>query len=250
MESRGDGGPFQVTPEQGRALAAHLREQNVRLSESLSKRIFDTDFLKSMQRFAAEATAEVVRNLQPIAASMVEHFRASLPDNWKGFDSVRQIGEIFDVMESTGWCLAWVPREEIVRAILAEDADGRSRVLLAHWNEVVADIQELLEKLQASKLAQFRASAIKATAAYRGGHPEAAQALAASTRSALIQSFLGHRSFEQARLALQGDPWEAGIGTFRQAAVFNQVALSLQRYFVHKGDNIPESFSRHRTAHA
>lgn len=146
MESRGDGGPFQVTPEQGRALAAHLREQNVRLSESLSKRIFDTDFLKSMQRFATEATAEVVRNLQPIAVSMVEHFRASLPDNWKGFESARQIGEIFDVMESTGWCLAWVPREEIVRAILAEDADGRSRALLAHWNEVVADIQELTSK--------------------------------------------------------------------------------------------------------
>jgi hypothetical protein len=250
-EQGNDTDPISITPKQASELASHLRAQNLRISESFAKAIFETDLAPSLGRFVAEATAGLLKNFEPFITSATETFRASLPDNWKGFKSVREIGQIFDVMESTGWCLAWVPREEIVRGVVDEPRfEGRAFMLLARRNEITADIRDLLRNLEAADLSQYKSSALKATLAYSGGHPEAAQALAASTMSALIQDVLDYRTFGEARQSLKGDPRDAGLGTFRRAAVFNQVALSLQRYFVDRGDEVPGTFSRHATAHS
>lgn len=237
---------FQLTSEQADALRATLDETYARLSRRITAEI-----LEPLRRHALGAVAQVLNDLKPTFADIAERFQATLPDNWKGSESITEIGKIFDVMQTTGWCLAWAPREEIVRNILAEEEDSeRSRVLLSHRDEIVADIRGVLDNVLTSDLVHYRESAGKALSAFQGGHPEAAQAFAATIMTALIQSHMGYRTFGEARRDLEGDPRKHGIGTFRRAAVFNQVAMSLQEYYEHRGHEVPRTFSRHATAHA
>ena len=173
-----------------------------------------------------------------------EALRRAHPSNWEGLNST-EVYAVLDLMEDTGWCLVWAPSADVIQKLLAEpDAEARLERLIASKLEIAQDLRTRVGEVHRVELGGHRKATIRAIEAFLDGHVEAAQALAASVISALIGGTLGLK-FAVAREQLEGDPMEESINNFRQRAVFNMVARSLQQYFAELGEAVPTSFSRH-----
>ena len=181
---------------------------------------------------------------------VAEALEAGMPPNWREFDS-GDVDRILAVMDETGWCLVWSPRADVIRVLIAaDDADARHEALLGVKQQVVVDLVACLDGVTHDDSKDYRRADEQAVRAFADGHVEAAQALAASVISAIINGGFRMPSFGDARARFSGDPKEASIRAFREQAVYNMVANSLQRYFADRGDPVPPNFSRHATAHS
>jgi hypothetical protein len=199
----------------------------------------------------SSATLDLQKALSGIDFSWVEEsLRNALPPNWRDLGHSSRLDQVLAIMDETGWCLVWCPRGELIEQLVdAPDVDARTAILLNAQELVLEDLRECLADTDGEEIADHRDAAWRAIDAFASGHDAAAQALAASDLSALINGTLG-LSFHGAEQRLQGDPMEASINAFREQAVFNMVSLSLQRYYADRGDPVPASFSRHATAHS
>jgi hypothetical protein len=193
----------------------------------------------------------IQRSISSIDFSWVhEALQRMLPPNWRDLEWC-DVDRALEVMDETGWCLVWCPRVGVVKELIREgDLAARTRMILDAKAAVVEDMDECLAGMKHSESQEYRQAATKALRAFDDGHVEAAQALAAAVISAVINGGFRLPSFGEARTRFQGDPKEASIRAFREQAVFNMVARSLQAYYAHRGDPVPPSFSRHATAHS
>lgn len=113
------------------------------------------------------------------------------------------------------------------------------------------DMEGCLAGLSHPESSAYRRAAELAIRAFKDGHVEAAQALAGADISAIINGGFHQPSFAKARARFEGDPKEASINAFREQAVYNMVARSLQeQYYAHRNDPVPRTFSRNATAHS
>ena len=204
--------------------------------------------LNQMLRPIQEALNQAYANLD--LSWVAEALKAGMPPNWQDFDS-GEVDRILTVMDETGWCLVWSPRADVIRVLIeATDMDARHEVLLEMKGDVVEDLIDCLEGVTHEDSKEYRRADDQAVQAFAAGHVEAAQALAASVISAIINGGFRMPSFAEARERFKGDPKEASIRAFREQAVYNMVADCLQRFFVDRGDPVPPNFSRHATAHS
>ncbi len=204
--------------------------------------------LNQMLRPIQEALNQAYANLD--LSWVAEALKAGMPPNWQDFDR-GEVDRILTVMDETGWCLVWSPRADVIRVLIeATDMDARHEALLEMKGDVVEDLIDCLEGVTHEDSKEYRRADDQAVQAFAAGHVEAAQALAASVISAIINGGFRMPSFAQARERFKGDPKEASIRAFREQAVYNMVADCLQRFFADRGDPVPPNFSRHATAHS
>ncbi|MEV1317884.1 hypothetical protein AB0J14_17595 [Micromonospora arborensis] len=165
--------------------------------------------------------------------------------------------------------LAWVPRREVVRALVAAPTRGvLSDVLADKAALVVDDCADALSHCIDEQLQDRVPLAEAAIAAYRAGHAEAAMALAVSLGEPLAawastprvrsfdsraeqQAWLQRRSrvskYRWAELELETDPDPRF--RFKEQLVMAPIPRFFTPWFPGRGDAPPEALSRHVVAH-
>ncbi|MET8265293.1 hypothetical protein ACWD8I_07020 [Micromonospora arida] len=192
----------------------------------------------------------------------------SRPRNWWGIGIDPLL--LFNLARDAGIPLAWVPRGEIIRELVAAPSKSamnstlvrRSALVLEDCSTVVAECTD--ERLQ-DQLPLAEA----AIAAYCGGHPEAAMALAVSLSEplALWASTKRFRSFDSreerdawerrlekvrkyrlAEFELGAEPPDKRFG-FKDLLVMAPIPRFFTPWFPDQGAPQPEALSRHVVAH-
>ncbi len=231
-------------------------QDSLRAGPPLQPRVFTEVSIARLQTGLLSALAPDIdqaaawrKMLLPALQGARTLWRDSMPSNWVELapDEAISVGEL---MAETGLSLAWVPRVDIVRAILAADADERADVLLAHEGEVVEDLRTCLADVAAPSLQELRAHLAKAVGAYAAGFPEPAQSHAANVFSTTLEVPLS-LSFSKAREEFaRHRPDDVDIRSFRRAAIYQAARKAIARYVVdEKGGNPPSDFNRHASTH-
>jgi hypothetical protein len=179
-----------------------------------------------------------------------EWWKHGLPPNWVDVEPRLEVADVLEFMRETRWCLVWVPRGEVVRRLVDADKDERGNVLLASASEIIEDSRSVLDVIEHPELQQVRRAALEVARAIEAELNMAAQSLAASCLSDVINTKFG-MSFAQAqkRFAVD-DPMKIPWIRFREATVLLLVAEALENYWHDKGDPVPARFSRHASAHS
>lgn len=239
------------------AYSATLRENNPSIFESLAglrytRRSMLTSALHVLsddrhrtvwQAYFAKATESTRASLA--ALTTAAHW-PYLPPNVARCKSPN-IDDASAIAEVEGIALFLVPGPEVVTALLdAPDPDARRAILLERADEILTDCETLLDTCVAPEVIPYVPYARKAVQAARAEHHEAAQALAANTLESMFKNvsflipvrkfFKTPEVIRSERLAHQLVIWPA--------------AKAHQEFWVHRGDQIPSTFSRHGSAHA
>jgi hypothetical protein len=177
----------------------------------------------------------------------LRRLREAYPSNWHDLERA-EVDQVEKLMLDPGICLAWVPRTEILHEILeAEDEDGRTAVLERRSADIVVDVEEVLDEVTLPKLATIVDYAVKAIAAHKDGHTEAALSLAAATLSSIVHDFMGEENFGPVREIFAGvDPHnDVDIQEFAFHMVGKIWVKANQRF----EGNADPGFNRNRTLH-
>lgn len=161
-----------------------------------------------------------------------------LPDNWRNL-SMTALEAVGRTMESTGWVLAWVPREEILVELIdapdRRDAIGR---LLTYQDHVLDDLNKGLGEVTDPSLADVSVALHQGVRSYEWGYSFPAQAIAAVVLTSLIKQQLE-----------VSDPGESPLLTFRRNSLLRAGGTALNSYWPSPGDPVPSLFNPYATAH-
>lgn len=178
-----------------------------------------------------------------------EWWKTGLPPNWVDAEPRLKATDVLEFMRETRWCLVWVPRAEVVRRLVDSDQDQRGEVLLSSSKEIVEDARSVLRAIEHPELQQVCKAAREVTDAIEAGLDMAAQSLAASCLSDVINTKFG-MTFTEAREDFDiEDPMQIPWVRFRHASVLLLVAAALETYW-HDKTPVPPRFSRHASAHS
>lgn len=196
-------------------------------------------------RRAAEAARPA---LESASKAIQEAWDRAVPPNLHPLEDGR-IWHALDVAASSGPCLIWAPRTEVVEELITHESFGeRGEVLIAHREEVLADLAGTLEDANVTEVeaqAELHRFASAALAAANEGHDEAAQSLVGSALGCLVHGLLGHKQLADAREKMsQRDLNEAFIGQMRHYTI----ELATANALIPTRKN-PEGFNRHGTQH-
>jgi hypothetical protein len=190
-----------------------------------------------------------IEQIRPILEDARRAFVEALPPNWQNipFDDLRVV---LQLVEETGYCLVWLPREEIVREVIAADSTDIASVLLGRRNDVLDDAVALLSEVTAAEYTLEREAALAAISAFREGHAEAAQALASSVfTSTLHNAFATGRTKVIRKLMLETHPDDARIQELRLRTIYLAGAHALSEFRPDRAWPVRREFNRHNTAH-
>jgi len=204
----------------------------------LHKQLAET--LKPYMVSWSESIAPVVEQLRALGD-------AHLPDNWRDADLD---GDKFEeILVSDGIPLGWVPRAEIVSALMrCSTRQERITVLMEARGLVRFDCLECLDAIDDQSLSEWVGLARKAIAAWEAGHDEAAQALATVTAEGVITRRIAKpvRAVELATSSWETPP------TLRRA----KLAIALgpligfyEKWYPSEGRDPLPTLSRHVTVH-
>lgn len=155
---------------------------------------------------------------------------------------------IRQMMLETGLCLAWVPRPEVLNALLGTTSKAdRDAVLIAHEAAIIEDIERVLDEVHHERLAAVAAAGQEALDCFRAGHRRGAQTLCATAISDLLDKHFGLESFSVARdrLATE-DPNEIDVRAYRRSSVQLTLRAAILTSWA---EDAQEGFNRHVTAH-
>ena len=129
-----------------------------------------------------------------------EQWAESLPHNWRNL-AMPELEAVARTMESTGWVLAWVPREDVLRELIdaqdRRDAIGR---LLTHQDHVLDDLKKELGEVTDASLTDPSVALHQGVRSYEWGHAFPAQAIAAVVLTSLIGQQLEANDVERSPL--------------------------------------------------
>jgi hypothetical protein len=110
-------------------------------------------------------------------------------------------------MAEAGIRLAWVPRPDVIAAIVATKGhEGRDLALVANQAEILADLEAALADVMSRELTDLTDSARQAVEAYRAGLRRPAQALAGAAITTVLTDHFGEGNFAEARRRLTPRP--------------------------------------------
>lgn len=238
--------------------AVHAAEATSRLLRSRMLEAVERNS-ESLQQFAAwveqnslllRRTPEFVDALQQATQRFREAFRNALPPNW-GSMSFEEVFGVVEVIEQTGFSLAWAPREEIVKALLEAEPDDRDQLLLGRRDEVVDDLDTLLDEIRNPRLRDIPAGLRASLKAYREGHSEAAQALTTVLFTALLHGPLRFKGHGKARKNFgKAYPTDSTIEHFRLASITLAGEAALDDFNPMTCQPRSERYNRHASAHS
>jgi hypothetical protein len=167
-----------------------------------------------------------------------EQWAESLPHNWRNL-AMPELEAVARTMESTGWVLAWVPREEVLRELIdaqdRRDAIGR---LLTHQDDVLDDLKKELGEVTDASLTDPSVALHQGVRSYEWGHAFPAQAIAAIVLTSLITQQLEANDLEASPLL-----------TFRRNSLLRAGGTALNSYWPSPEDPVPSLFNPYATAH-
>jgi hypothetical protein len=153
--------------------------------------------------------------------------------------------EAAKIAEEEGIPLAWVPRLETVRDLLAlGDAEAR----FAHLEGAASDVLEYCKSVANHNQLMWMSECTEAANALQAGYPAAAQSLAANVIDTIVRTVGGHSTIiSRAKKPIDDDdPFLA----FAELIVIKPILRSMVSWYPNMGQPIPDHFSRHTTAHA
>lgn len=221
-------------------IAAQIGDLN--LGASLSAGILPKDL-----GFAALAQSQLgLLPRLPAWKEWTDSFEQSLPTNWRDLDAA-EVDRAAGLMGNTGLCLAWVPRAELIRALLAApDHEDRCQVLVANANEILVDVEAVLLEVSSEELAPIAGAAEEAIRSARAGAPGPAQSHVASALGHIAHGYFGYKNFGPVRERFADvDPInDVGFAEFSFYAIGRAWVVSVAN-FMQAGDGFNRNFTAH-----
>lgn len=228
---------------------AATQAQFANLSANLTKNIdfgISDSVTKLAQQFVAQQSSWLT-TLQPTLELLKKSF---YPPNLRGIEDV-VFEDVENVVMADGIALYGVPRTSVAKALIgAPSAAKRREILGRRWNVISTDCRKAVEGLRSEAVGPYASFAIAALDALDNQHPEAAQALTGSLIDSLLTAYFGkdRRNYTPDRNGRRTTEAYDEF-TIRQFIAFAPTWRAYQQYQVTEGDRIPNTFSRHATAH-
>jgi hypothetical protein len=179
------------------------------LQKSLVPKI--PDLARTIDTINTQWTREILAGSADLARATKGLRERAFPPNWSEF-SDDEIKAILALMEETGWSLVWVPRAEIIRALLDADAGDREQVLVNSADDIVTDLDAALVEVSHTQLIELRDALAQAIGAFRAGFAGPAQSHAAAVFTTTMHVPLGLKKFKDARDEFERrEPMEVGL---------------------------------------
>jgi hypothetical protein len=179
------------------------------------------------------------------AEAMQRQLEEALPANWRGM-SARDISRALDMALASGVSVVWVPRADIVRALLdAPNDTAREAVLIERTGDVLDDLAVTLAEATHPELGHIRKMAAEAIAACVDGHFAPGQSHAAAALSGAVHDYFGEERFNRARERFEKDhPDDVELALLRMTTLLRVLARALQHT-----DYAAPGFNRHASLH-
>lgn len=255
LASKALGGAFRaaIPPHFLRVVDKHQEERWKAINSSLraSNALRDT-FRPTIPRVVFSRLRESQEAVRRLATGLTEQLRAGAPPNWQFGDDWPRISAIADVVEGDGIPLVWVPRGDIVLALVhAEEVKARRGILADREADVLQDCSSCLDDTDCVELAELIENAWEAVGTFKAGYPRAAQALATVVLDATLRLLFADPDFSYGGVRRQlVDVWDnAPLREMRSALVLAAIPGALEQFWVHRGDPVPVRFNRHASAH-
>lgn len=199
----------------------------------------------------------ILRDFRRLTAPYTRTFaklpRLLLPPNLRPVSNDITASEVFDFLREEGIPLYLVPRAAIgKRLVLSKDHAARRKVLTDKFDDIVDDCTALLDTCAAPITAVEVEFIRDGIGALRAGHHASAQAIFTVTLDTLISRFYPDRDERRKITNRKRDaltPGEINHMGMRDAYVWLPVWNAHLEYWQHKGDRIPNDYSRHATVH-
>jgi hypothetical protein len=205
--------------------------------------------------------AQIAAGLAPVVAAQHEQiakilqasgsfFKGLFPDNWDDIDGL-DIDAAEKIMLDEGIPLVAVPRGATVQLLVSASGPGARRAILGRrWKSITSDCETCLGGLLRPDIAGLVGYAGKVVAALRGGHTEAAQALAANLLDSLLLAHFGDDLKEIKKAHKKRQSLDLDDYTVRVAFTIAPAWSAYQTFWPSNGDRVPRTFARHASAHA
>lgn len=205
-----------------------------------------------MERFERQL-GDFQRVVAPYTKTFAELPRLLLPPNLREVSDSITATDVLDFLEEEGIPLYLIPRAAIgKRLVLAKDHASRRRVLSDRFTHLVEDCAALLDTCIDPIVVTEVHFIRDGIGALKAGHHAAAQAIFTVTLDTLISRFYPDKNERrQITNRQKGAPMPDKISDMgvRQAYVWLPVWNAHQEYWQHRGDRIPNDYSRHATVH-
>lgn len=176
-------------------------------------------------------------------------FTEAAPTNWHHLDNPV---EMFNVAAKMREAIMWAPGPQVIDELLAADSSDRADLLLRRKMTVADDVAESAAQVSHPILTHPARMIQQAALAFRDGHWEAAQALASTTLTAVLDALHDGLSLRRrsARYQEQAKEWEEqSYLSLRQVLVRWFIGLALDGFDVRQGDSVPTRYNRHASVH-
>lgn len=188
------------------------------------------------------------RLMSPLTPGALDGFRRLLesarPKNWAEVDT-----EQAQSLVAAGWPIIWVPRSDLVTAlIVAPDDASRREILLEHSDDIIDDVGNAIGDLKSEQLAFLGGLAMQAVSCARLGEFGAAQATATAVADTAIRKFWKLNAREVRALG-RPDFDDVPIRSLPRALCGAILARVFEQFFVERGDPEPDSYNRHASIH-
>jgi hypothetical protein len=196
-----------------------------------------------------EANEVMIGSVLASVARASEEIRRAFPANWQGLNA-EELGGALALVEAGQMSVVWVPREDIMRELIAcPDFAEQRRVMSRRRAEILEDACAVLEDCTHHRFAgqsAIEAFALEAVRTAKAGELDlAAQAVTASGLGTVIHDALGHARLGEAFKAMsQADHEEASLSEMRVVGLRLATANALVDVTRH-----PVGFNRHGTQH-
>jgi hypothetical protein len=182
----------------------------------------------------------------PTVEQLLKQLHDKYPPNWALDISLEKATS---VIQDEGLPIVWVPRAEIVEAMLAaEHRSARIDVLLDHIPEVLADCRSMLQQVSHITLTKQVSLAVRALEAFEAGYHEPAQALAVIVTETAVTRVLGESYVDVAKKVVF-DPDHVTFAQLRLRAALAPIARFYTPWRPSWGKPPPTALSRHVTVH-
>ena len=173
-------------------------------------------------------------------------FEKNMPPNWSGFDGWHDAATF---ISDTGWPIVWLPRREVVEALVAAPAGDREKVLLAHRADLLDDADRVLGDVTWTDLDYLAGCARETVGTLRSGHDRPAQGFTASILTGLLQGPLQYSKLSDARDDFDANWEEESVAVIRFVLITSTIPSALATFYPHRGDPVPSRYNRHALAH-
>ena len=180
--------------------------------------------------------------------------RALLPPNLRSHADEINAYQVHEFLEQEGIPLYLVPRGRTARRLLrAQGRSARRRVLGDCYESIVDDCAAVLDQADRAVVGEELGFALDGLGAMRAGHSRSAQAMFTVTLDTLIYRFYPDQATRRLITNRKKDadvPGAIDEMGVHEAMVWLPIWNAHEQFWKHKGDKVPNYYSRHASVHS